>query len=94
MDLSPTPNAWTPYDGWAPDDDDDDASDCSTLRSDGHLQPSESDFDEDGLPIIEDDPTMDGQGDFTFDGEPESSDAYGDFADGSEPCAKRHKTAE
>ena len=79
------------YDGWRPDhdDDDDDASDCNTLRPDGHLQPSESDFDEDGFPIIETDPTRDGQRDFTFDGEPESSNAYGCF-----PFAKRRKKPE
>ena len=37
-----------PYDGWEPDGYD---SDCSTLQSDGHLQPSsdeDMEFDEDG----------------------------------------------
>ena len=78
-----------PYDGWCGDGTE---SDCSTLRSDGHLQPSEaeSEFDEDGdYRTHTDDPTTMGQADFTPIGEPEPTDAYHNFAD-----AKRRKTAE
>ena len=65
------------YDGWEPDESD---SNCSTLRPDGHLQPSsdeDAEFDEDGnFRTIEDDPSMVVQYDFSFTGEPEPQDAY------------------
>ena len=77
------------YDGWCGDCTE---SDCSTLRSDGHLQPSDADseLDEDGNYRTHiDDPTTIDQTDFTPIGEPEPTDAYYNFAD-----AKRRKTAE
>ena len=67
-----TPKALTPYDGWCGDGSE---SDCSTLRSDGHHQPSDdedAEFDENGnYRIIEDDYSAVGQGDFSFSGVPE-----------------------
>ena len=80
-----------PHDGWCGDGSE---PDCSTLRSDGHLQPSsdeEAEFDEYGnFRSIEDDPSIMGQGDFTCTGEDhEPPDAYFNFVD-----AKRRKTAE
>ena len=68
------------HDGWGPDGYE---SDCSTLRSDGHLQPSsdeDGEFDDDGnFRTIEDDPSMVVQCDFSFTGEPEPQDAYMDL---------------
>ena len=79
-----------PNDGWCGDGTE---SDCSTLRSDSHLQPSEADseLDEDGdYRTHDDDPTTIGQADFTSTGETEPlDDAYFYSAD-----AKRRKTAE
>ena len=63
-------------------------SDCSNLRSDGHLSDSDTELDEDGFPIVEDLP-IDGDGDFTFEGEPEPLTAYADLRE-----AKRRKTVE
>ena len=69
-----------PYDGWCGDGSD---SDCSTLRSDGHLQPSDDEdveVDEDGnYREIDEDYSSVGQGDFSFIGDPEPEDAYADL---------------
>ena len=78
-------DASDPYDDW---DSSESNSDCSTLRSDGHLSDSDTDLDEDGFPIVED-PAIVGDGDFTCDGEPEPLTDYADLFD-----AKRRKTAE
>ena len=75
------------------------ASDCSSLRSDGHLSQqsdgelsaSETDLDEDGFPIVEDPPIL-GEGDFTLDGQLEPLDDYEDLFEGQ--ATKRRKVAE
>jgi len=68
-----------PYDGWCGDGE----SDCSTLRSDGHLQPSsdgDDEFDSDGdFRTIEDDYSKVVQGDFSSTGDTEPLDAYADL---------------
>ena len=67
------------------------ASDCSSLRSDGHLSDSETGLDEDGFPIIEEEQDLGDEGGFVpTDGLIEPLDAYADlFGD-----VKRRKTAE
>ena len=80
-----------PYEGWCGDGSE---SDCSTLLSDGHLQPSsdeEAGFDEDGnFRSIEDDLSIMGQVDCSCTGEDvEPPEAYFDFV-----AAKRRKTTE
>ena len=79
-----------PNGGWQPGDGE---SDCSALRSDGHLSASsdeDSDFNEHGtFCFIGDDYSAFGQGVFSFTGDPEPQDAY-ILPDG----AKRRKTAE
>ena len=66
-------------------------SDRSSLRSDGHLSESEMELDEDGFPIIEDEPDLGDEGAYVpTDGLIEPLDAYADlFGD-----VKRRKTAE
>ena len=66
------------------------ASDCSSLRSDGHLSDSDTDLDEDGFPTIEDVPDLGDEGGYvpTYD-QTEPLDAYADLLE-----AKRRKTAE
>ena len=70
-----------PYEGWCGNGE----SDCSTLRSDGHLSaPSDEDseFDEDGnFRLIEDDYSKVGQSDLAWTGDPKSQDAYVDLVD-------------
>ena len=69
----------------------DGASDCSSLRSDGHLSESEMDIDEDGFPIIEDEQDLGDEGGYVpTDGLIEPMDAYADLCGD----AKRRKTAE
>ena len=64
------------YDGSCSDGE----SDCSTLRSDGHLSDSETDLDEDGFPIIEDEPDLGDEGGYVpIDGLTEPLDAYADL---------------
>ena len=69
-----------PYDGWCGDGSD---SDCSTLRSDGHLQPSDDeDFevDEDGnYREIDEDYSAVGQGFVSFLADQEPEDACADL---------------
>ena len=75
------------YDDWEARDSD---SDCSTLRSDGHLSDPETEFDEDGFPIIEDEPDLGDEGGYVpTDGLTEPLDAYADLLGGS--TAKRRR---
>ena len=63
------------------------------MRSDGHLSDSETDLDEDGFPIIEDEPYRGDEGGYVpTDGHTEPLDAYADLFGG--PMAKHRKTAE
>ena len=74
------------YDGTCSDG----ASDCSSLRSDGHLSDPETEHDEDDFPIIEDGPDLGDEGGYVpIDGLTEPLDAYADLVE-----AKRRKTAE
>ena len=95
-----------PYDGWDGDASGNSSMRSRSegyVSSDGHLSeldvndddlPSDEDgfpIDEDGFPIIEDLAIV-GDGDFTFEGEPEPLDAYADLTGGR--AAKRRKVAE
>ena len=84
------------YDGGS-----DDESGCSTLRSrsdgylssGGHLSEPDTEFDEDGFPIIEDGADLGDEGGYVpTDGVTEPLDAYADLR--GEPTAKRRNTAE
>ena len=69
----------------------DGVSDCNSSRSDGHLSESEMDLDDDGFPIIEDEPDLGDEGGYVpTDGLIEPMDAYADLCGD----AKRRKTAE
>ena len=83
------------------DDGSDDESDCSTLRSrsegylssDGNLSELDTEFDDDGYPIIEDGPDLGDEGGYVpTHGLTEPLNAYADLV--SDRMAKRRKTAE